>query len=123
MKANDKIRCPFCGENTVVKEKRSFSDWQLSAPELVCALCGKKLADVSADSETPASAAKNRLAELLGGGEDQAVSLAPASEHRVWCRNCVHFIAHPFKSLCARTQQEADPMGECGSFQDREENI
>ena len=120
MKANDRICCPFCGENTVVKEKRSFADWKLSAPELVCALCGKKLGDVQEEESSSASDARNRLSALLGGGEPENISLAPAKEHRNWCRNCVHFTAHPFKSLCARTRQETDPMGECAFFEDKE---
>ena len=42
-------------------------------------------------------------------------------EYGRFCRNCRHFIIHPFQSRCGRTGQDADPMGECGQFELRKE--
>lgn len=118
MKSGDIITCPHCGERTVVKTMKKFSGWQVTGEVLACALCSAELG--APEKAASGSAARDRLAALLGGDDTEHVTLAPGEEHRRGCRNCIHLLEHPFKLLCGRTRREVEPMHVCPEFQDRE---
>ena len=119
MKAGDVIKCPVCGERSVVKLKKILSGWQVTGTCFVCALCSAELGRPQ-EGETPAaSGARDKLAALLGEAGDEKISIDPGEDYRRGCRNCTHLLEHPFKLLCALTQQQVDPMFECESFSDR----
>lgn len=117
------MRCPHCGEESFARKKNLTENWKIIGQVEVCALCGKELPRSSAGEKDSSvsggpSAAKSRLASLLGGDFTEKVTLGGTAD-RNFCRNCRHFLVHPFKSVCALTDLEADPMGECGSFAER----
>ena len=118
MKAGDVIDCPACRERSVAKLKKVLDGWQVTGTSLVCALCGAEVGKPGCDDSAD-SGARNKLAVLLGETGDAKMSIDPGEDHRKGCRNCVHLLEHPFKLLCALTQQQVDPMFECGSFADR----
>ena len=77
--------------------------------------------DVEKEQEKGDASAKraaDRFASLLGDGAEAApkADLSPDENYGRFCRNCVHFIEHPFRPLCGRDGRAADPMGECGEF-------
>ena len=112
------MRCPFCGEESFAKKKLIRSGWQITGEVAVCALCGRELPAVekkSAENSDAAAERKRKLSALLGGVDTETVQLAGEAD-RKFCRNCRHFVVHPFRSLCALTDAEADPMGECDLF-------
>lgn len=115
------MRCPHCGEESFAKKKNLTDGWKITGVIEVCALCGSQwqkdepAAPVSAGKQ---AASRNRLAALLGGDLSEKVSLAGKADRR-FCRNCRHFLVHPFKSVCGMTDLEADPMGECPEFEER----
>lgn len=115
MKAGETVTCPHCGEKTVVKLKKVMDGWQVSGEKLVCALCAGELGSPGKE-RGEASAARNRLAALLGGDDTVKVSLERNEEYGRGCRNCGHLLEHPFKLLCELTQKEVDPMYECPQF-------
>ena len=88
------------------------------------ALCG---AELGAPEERTAAAAVRRksdsLASLLGEGAEftPGADLTPDENYGRFCRNCVHFLAHPFKTLCSKYNRPADPMGDCPEFEKRKE--
>ncbi|HCH85322.1 MAG TPA: hypothetical protein DFL85_07405, partial [Lentisphaeria bacterium] len=61
-------------------------------------------------------------AALLGEGAapEAGADLTPDADYGRFCRNCIHFIEHPFRTLCGRDGRTADPMGECGHFKRKE---
>ena len=119
MKAGDKIVCPHCGENTVLKSKPKMEGWTRIGDVLVCALCGAEAGvPEKADGDRSASAAA--LAKLLGEAPEPKLRLAPGSEHRRFCRNCRHRIEHPFVLRCGRDGREIDPGGCCDAFETEE---
>lgn len=118
MKAGEMLTCPHCGEKTVVKLRRVMDGWQVTGEELICTLCSAVLGKPEKDGPGT-SAARSRLAALLGGDDTKGVTLAPESGYRRGCRNCANLLEHPFKLICAKTQLEVDPMHECGDFIDR----
>ena len=114
------MRCPYCNEESFAKKKLIRDGWRITGEVSVCALCGRELpAAGKSDGPSGADDAKKRkLAALLGGEEPVSIKLAGTAD-RKFCRNCRHFIVHPFRSVCALTDRDADPMGECGSFAER----
>ncbi len=119
MTENEWTTCPACGEKTLVKLKTVHTDWNRAEKIFICALCGAELGKPgktdSADSANDHQRL-DRLASLLGGGEIERPTLAPGDEHGHFCRNCVHFIAHPFKAMCSLHRRETDPGAECDRF-------
>ena len=115
MKTGDTVTCPHCGEKTVVKLKKIMDGWQVSGEKLVCALCSGELGTPEKDKGS-SSAARDRLAALLGGDDTVKVSLEKGEEFGKGCRNCGHLLEHPFKLLCGITRKEVDPMHECSEF-------
>ena len=113
------MRCPHCGEESFAKKKVLRDGWNVTGEVMVCALCGREWPAAAPKPGAGADdARKRRLSALLGGEEPGEVRLAGAAD-RKFCRNCRHFIVHPFRSVCARTDREADPMGECGEFTEK----
>lgn len=108
--------CPFCNEETFIKKKNLTEGWKITGTVDVCALCGKELKKVESKvNEDKTDQSRSRLAALLGGDFVEKVELSGSAD-RKFCRNCQHFLIHPFKSVCALTDKEADPMGECPHF-------
>ena len=110
--------CPFCHEESFAKKKNLTDGWKITGTVEVCALCGAELKkDTATDPDiSKTQASRDRLASLLGGDLREKVELSGTADRR-FCRNCRHFIVHPFKSVCALTDDEADPMGECAGFE------
>jgi DNA-directed RNA polymerase subunit RPC12/RpoP len=122
MKQGDRVTCLHCGEKTFVKAENIMSGWQVTGKKFVCALCGGNLDSPENESAVKASSsARDKLAALLGGDDVKKVVIDPGEDFRRGCRNCGHLLEHPFKLLCALTQQEVDPMHECSNFIDREQ--
>lgn len=113
--------CPFCHEESFAKKKNLTDGWKITGTIEVCALCGAELkkSDPGAEKKDDSGASRNRLAALLGGDFSEKVELTGTFD-RKFCRNCQHFLVHPFKSVCALTDKEADPMGECPQFAAKE---
>ena len=109
------MRCPVCGEESFAKKKSVIDGWKVVGVIEVCALCGAEL-QKSADHQAAASDSANRLAALLGGEAVEKVTLSGDGDMR-FCRNCRYFLVHPFKTVCALSDTEVDPMGECGKFE------
>ena len=61
--------------------------------------------------------ADDPIAALLGDVElAPKADISPTEDYGKFCRNCKHFISHPFKSICTRNNLEADPMSSCSYF-------
>jgi len=120
MKAGDRIRCPHCGEDTVVKTKPKMEGWTRVGDVLTCALCGAELG-VPEEGKSPASSRSAALAALLGEKPEQKLRLDPGSEHKRFCRNCRKRIEHPFVLRCGRDGREIDPGSCCEDFEPEKE--
>ena len=121
MRPGESARCPHCGERTVVKSKKKLDGFTVVGELLVCALCGAELGTPEeAKSAAPARASSDRLAALLGDvSVEEKADLTPDEGYGRFCRNCLHFIEHPFKTLCGLDGSAVDPMGECPRFQQK----
>ncbi len=122
MRAGESVGCPHCGERTVVKSRKKMDGFTVVGEVFVCALCGAELGKPEeAGAAAPDHAASGRLAALLGDVSVEAkADLTPGEEYGRFCRNCVRFIEHPFKTLCGLDGRAVDPMGECPRFRKKE---
>lgn len=120
MKAGDRIRCPHCGEDTVVKSKPKMDGWTRIGDVLTCVLCGAELG-APEEEKSSASASTAALAALLGEKPEPKFRIDPGSEHRRFCRNCRKRIEHPFVLRCGRDGREIDPSGCCDAFEPEKE--
>ena len=114
------MKCPFCGEESFAKKKNIMDGWRVVGTVEVCALCNQQLPGKNPEKAavTPDAARKASLAALLGADVEEKVTLAGTSD-RDFCRNCRHFIEHPFRTLCGKDGSSADPMGSCPDFAER----
>lgn len=115
MKAGERITCPHCGENTIVKIKPKMEGWTRVGDVFACAFCGAELG--TPEKDAPGAGKKSSaLAALLGEELAAAPTLAPGAGHKHFCRNCKHLIEHPFMLRCDRDGSEVDPGDCCEHF-------
>lgn len=120
MNAGDAVDCPRCGGKTILKTKNKMDGFSIVGNCLVCALCGAEFGEASTAPETSVERkSADRLAALLGdvAPPEPGADLTPEADYGRFCRNCIHFIEHPFQTRCGRDGKEADPMGECAHFE------
>jgi len=119
MKKGDRVSCPVCGESTIVKVLPVMDGWTRKRNGFFCALCGAKLGDAAQDS-APANAAsheeRDKLAALLDLTEKDTAKPQLEHEKNHFCRDCRHFVIHPFFSHCTLDAEKTDPMGDCVNF-------
>ena len=125
MKKGDKIKCPHCGENSLLKEKKSFNDaFELCGCVLVCAFCGKEVKEQKSSEKAPGTQGKksaaDRLSQLLGGEEVTKVSIAADADDKRFCCYCAHYIKHPFMNRCGLTLKEIEATDRCENFKKKE---
>ncbi len=122
MKNGDKTDCPHCGQSTIVREKIETEGWQVKDKVLICAFCGATLGHPEEENANGAPDDKNAsslsgLTALLGV-EAQTASprLDAIPEESKFCRDCVHYVAHPFLSRCELHHTQVNPMDDCPEF-------
>jgi hypothetical protein len=123
------IVCPHCGRETIVKRQRKMDGWTVVGDVYACALCRAELADIADDSgaasETRAREDSRRLKALESLlNEDSASLQRPGlgdDEEARFCRDCVHFLKHPFISRCLLHERAVEPMDDCEDFSRRPE--
>jgi len=119
-KSGEKILCPSCGRESVVKVQRTMEGWRLTGERLVCALCGDAVAEVAPKDDDLSVAESGAsglaaLADLLGEcpGKPQ---IMPHDVEELFCRDCCHFLLHPFLSRCLLHDRPTEPMDDCADF-------
>ena len=118
VKEKDHLQCPACGENTIAKRKVKMDGFRPCGEVLVCMLCGAELGTPEAEAtEIKPKRASSALEALLGGGDEPETSTLAPEQNSHFCRDCRHFVAHPFESRCERFGRAADPMADCPHFE------
>ena len=123
MQPNDKIICPVCKEESMAKLRNKMDGFTAVGKVLVCMLCGAELEAYKAP-ESAAGGNEKRLEQLgmlLGAAPSATVRLAAADEEKRFCKDCKHFLKHPFVDRCDIDNKPVDPMGDCGNFEKRQQ--
>jgi hypothetical protein len=119
------FHCVSCGRDSVVHKKAVLLDWQVRY-DLVCGLCGAQLLEGYTEGKTPDSAPTSgkseKLAQFLqveAEATSRPVDLLgeEAVNEREFCRDCRHYIHHPFLSRCSLWHKEIGPMESCERFE------
>jgi DNA-directed RNA polymerase subunit RPC12/RpoP len=125
MKAGEITQCPHCGQSTVLKEKVLVDGWTKTGQVLACAICGNKIADIPAAPTVKAEKdnALSGLAALLQTESESKPEIKINADEKLFCRDCEHFIAHPFLSRCTLHNKEVNPMDDCPDFKPKPEEV
>lgn len=120
MKAGEKIECQHCGQTSFAKKKVVMDDWTKAGEILVCALCSQKIGDVeqeATDSKSGQAGAKlDALASLLETEQEKKPEISVSEEEKQFCKDCIHFIKHPFITRCSLHDKPVDSMDDCPDF-------
>lgn len=127
MKNGEKTVCPHCNEETFVKQAVEMEGWTKKGEIFVCALCGKKLADVQSEKnescDQPAESKLSRLQSLLGGESIEKISTSLDQQDRRFCKDCIHAVKNAFIIRCGLSGKNVEPMDDCEKFQHRTEDV
>lgn len=80
------------------------------------------LSSMFGDDESSNEPKKSALDSLFGESADSSEfsSALPALDSPVhFCRDCKHFLFHPFKCRCCLYDKEVEPTADCPSFSER----
>ncbi|MDD5697622.1 MAG: hypothetical protein PHH77_03300 [Victivallaceae bacterium] len=122
MRPGDKIVCPACRNQTVVKEKTELDGWTVREKLLVCAFCGAKLGsavDVESDEHRNRKAVSG-LAALFEAELETGPVITEEAGDRQFCKYCDHYVAHAFVERCQLHQRETAALERCPDFKQKE---
>ncbi|MBE6368205.1 MAG: hypothetical protein E7052_09915 [Lentisphaerae bacterium] len=103
----------------MAKTKNKLDGFRKVGEVLVCMLCNAELGPVeAADSAGAAQANKkiNDLSLLLGAAPSAPVRLAAAEDEKRFCKDCVHFLPHPFVNRCDLDNHPVEVMDDCPEY-------
>ena len=124
MKRGDKVDCPDCGNQTVVKEKVEMDGWTVGEKIFVCALCGAKLGDMN-DAESSEERNKKAVSGLAGLFDAEIEEKAVITEEEGdlhFCKYCEHYVSHAFVERCQLHRKEITSMQSCPDFKKKKED-
>jgi DNA-directed RNA polymerase subunit RPC12/RpoP len=118
MKAGQEISCPHCAKTSFLKKVVLMDGWTNKGEILSCASCSAKIADINEkDEKTDKNDKVSKLAGFLGEtGENKKPTLKPGDDENRFCRDCLHFIKHPFSDKCGLGDKTVNPMDDCEHF-------
>ncbi|HJO94082.1 MAG TPA: hypothetical protein QF753_11820 [Victivallales bacterium] len=124
MKAGDEVNCPHCNQDVFLVKKTIMDGWTKVGEILVCSMCNKKISDLVLKDEKNRKEQKNssidKLASFLKTEQEEKSELK--KENKYFCRDCTHFVSHPFLDRCSYFDKNINPMDDCSNFQKKEEN-
>ena len=117
--------CCACGCKTVFKTEKVFDGWDCVGEKRRCLLCGaEQPAAVPVGAAAAADQSLQRLAGLLG--EEVAVTGKAADllagGATGFCKDCRHFVPHPFGARCGLRGRAVESTDDCSAFEKRMKN-
>ena len=124
MKPGESYNCPKCGKNTFLKKVSVMDGWTKLGDILACASCSAKVADLNStvlETEKEKTTSVSKLASFLNTEEEKKPQIKAAENEKRFCKNCMHFIVHPFLSRCSRHGKDVNPMDDCPDYRPRKD--
>lgn len=123
MKRGDKVNCPACHHETVVKEKVEMDGWTVGDKIFVCALCEAKLGDMDdvESKEESSKKAVSGLADLFGTEVEEKAVITEEEGDLHFCKYCEHYVSHAFVERCQLHKKEVTAMQSCPDFKKKKE--
>ena len=117
MRPGDKFKCPKCGSESVLVRKPVIEGWTKKGEILACALCSAKAADYQEGADLrPTSESTDKLASFLGVEKTKQKRIEVNDKEKRFCRDCAHYIVHPFHDRCSLRNTNVNPMDDCPQF-------
>lgn len=117
MKAGEEIKCPNCGKDAFLVKKNILDGWTKKGEALACSACSFVICEIRKNEPADSSnQAKEKLKNLLQEEETISAKINVLPEEKHFCRDCLHFISHPFLSRCSLHSRNVEPMDDCKDF-------
>ena len=120
MKQGDSIDCPLCGKNSFLKKVPVLDGWTKKGDILACAACSGKIADLPPEGEGPVPFPKiksiSSLENIFGEKYSATPKIEVSEDEKAFCRDCKHYISHPFMNRCGLHNKNVNPMDDCSDF-------
>ena len=110
------IRCPACGEESLLKRVPRYEGFKKVGESLKCVDCGHEFAD-----EAEAPPAKKKPAIFTEEDAPKAVRIFQDAEKGRCCRYCRHYVVNPFTQRCSFHRKEVQATDVCAQFERRDE--
>ena len=119
MKPGQEIDCPHCGKNTFLVKKSVMNGWQKAGDILACSGCSAKIADLTDTKTSDKSVSVSKLAAFFSEEVTEKKKLKKGEGEGFFCKDCRHFIAHPFTDRCGLHDKPVHPVDDCPEFTPR----
>jgi len=123
MKQGDKVNCPVCEHQTIVKKKMEMDGWTVGDEIFVCALCDAKLGDmddVESKDEIKTKAVSG-LADLFATEVEEKAVITEEEGDLHFCKYCEHYVCHAFVERCQLHKKGITAMQSCPDFKKKKE--
>jgi hypothetical protein len=129
MRAGDEIICMHCGANSFLVKKAVMDGWTKKEEILACSSCSEVVEKICKKEELLKSKTKEQLKEksldkfssFIGVEQVKKPAIDDENNEKYFCRDCRHYISHPFLDRCSLNQVEVNPMDDCKSFERKKE--
>jgi DNA-directed RNA polymerase subunit RPC12/RpoP len=124
MKVGEEINCAHCGKHSFLRKKSIMNGWKKIGDILICSACGQTIEDLTLVADTNkeiikdsdhSNAKLDKLASFLGAETLEKKNIQ--ADEKTFCRDCKHYIRHPFFNKCSLTNSEVNPMDDCPSYE------
>ncbi len=118
MKPGQQLKCPHCGKECFLVKKAMMDGWTKVGDILSCSCCSAKIAELE-DEKAKTSDINSKfssLENLLSEKKKEGPKIESTEDEKHFCRDCIHFVAHPFLSRCELRKKNVNPMDDCVEF-------
>jgi len=129
----DEIICPNCKTNSFLVKHSIMNGWSKVGETLNCSSCNLEIDKIiySTDNDETTIALDNdknhsidKLSKLFGDEPIIKPILFNNDSIEVYfCRDCLHYISHPFLDRCDLHNKNVNPMDDCDQFEPKIDNI
>jgi hypothetical protein len=140
LQAGQRFYCQRCKSDSVVQVVHDIQGFQIISEKAICAFCKAEIVGAVLKPSTPRSDAADEtpiavvpdstsaLSSLLQLDSNDGIEKASlsgmladtsgsdADATKSFCRDCYHYIHHPFLSRCSLHNRTVEPMDDCPSF-------
>ena len=118
MKPGEQIKCPYCSKDSFLVKKVVHDGWKKAGEFLCCSSCSSEIEQMKeADSASQVSEVRlSALEALLSEKKQEQQKIHASDEEKRFCRDCMHFISHPFLNRCSYHNKTVETMDDCNNF-------
>ena len=112
------IICRSCGADALLKREPVYEGLSKTGDRLVCSSCSFEYAS---EEDVPFKVRQTAPEIFTDADRSAKVEVFDASENRILCRYCAHYIVNPFTQFCAIHKKEVQATDTCDQFTPSEE--